>query len=719
MKKIIWILSAAILTINLCKTQAENDSLRMSFGIFANYALNFHSADFGKVPGCPSCNPGYESGSGSGYALGALFEYPMSDMFTIGARIAYFDLSAKLTKTENTTVIVEGSPVEGAFEHSLEATLTDFGFEPMVKVNIFKDLYVNLGLHAGFLTTKNYSQLEQIVKPDGVGTLIDSNGVDTKKRTRNEFSGELQSAASMLFMPFAGVSYTLPLNNSRTLILEPEAYFFLGVNNIVDDPLVNKWIPNSFRVGAALKYSPERGIPIIDKFEKIEKIDTIKIEDDFITQSAVIQGKFISKTETKMFDKVRLTQETVTRTDTLLIPKIFELKADITAVGVDDKGNETPMPLLVVEEFISSRLQPLLNYIFFDEGSSKLGNRYKKLEKSQVSKFNENQLFKATILQSYYHVLNVFGSRLKNNPKTELTIIGCNDGFSSEKNNLELSKARAETIKKYFEDVWGISQKRLNIETRNLPEKASTPISEPDKIIENRRVELYSKDYEISKPIFANDTLRKTNPPVLRFKPTATVQAGTSEWSVSARQAGTLLKIFDMNTPKVENLDWLVESDQSAVPIKELPLEYSIVVKDKRGKTVESSKKVISIDQITLQKKRKTQKSDKEIDSYSLILFDFDKADIAGMNRKIIDFIKDRIKPEATVTIKGYTDRTGEENYNRNLSQKRADGAMKLIGSKNATSQGIGEDELIYDNNLPEGRFYCRTVDIIVETPIK
>ncbi|MEI6089253.1 MAG: hypothetical protein WCR42_02265 [bacterium] len=33
--------------------------------------------------------------------------------------------------------------------------------------------------------------------------------------------------------------------------------------------------------------------------------------------------------------------------------------------------------------------------------------------------------------------------------------------------------------------------------------------------------------------------------------------------------------------------------------------------------------------------------------------------------------------------------------------------------------QGVGEDTLLYNNDVPEGRFYCRTVQIVVKTPIE
>jgi len=40
------------------------------------------------------------------------------------------------------------------------------------------------------------------------------------------------------------------------------------------------------------------------------------------------------------------------------------------------------------------------------------------------------------------------------------------------------------------------------------------------------------------------------------------------------------------------------------------------------------------------------------------------------------------------------------------------------INRKGASATGTGKQTLQFDNDLPEGRFYCRTVNVIVSTPI-
>ena len=66
-------------------------------------------------------------------------------------------------------------------------------------------------------------------------------------------------------------------------------------------------------------------------------------------------------------------------------------------------------------------------------------------------------------------------------------------------------------------------------------------------------------------------------------------------------------------------------------------------VEDAKHNIISTKQQSIEVEQITIQKKRSEKMFVEETDRYSLILFDFDKADIQGSNQKIIEFIKSRI----------------------------------------------------------------------------
>ena len=90
---------------------------------------------------------------------------------------------------------------------------------------------------------------------------------------------------------------------------------------------------------------------------------------------------------------------------------------------------------------------------------------------------------------------------------------------------------------------------------------------------------------------------------------------------------------------------------------------------------------------------------------------------LSEANRRIADFVKARISKESKVSILGYTDRIGSDDYNRQLSELRVRRTQQYLGIDKAEVHGLGRSALLYDNSLPEGRFYSRTVTVIVTTP--
>ncbi len=719
LKKMMFMFALLLLAVN---AKSEDTDGKFSYGLFGGYLINMHSADFKEIPDCPSCSPGYESGFGGGLGFGALFEYSIAPKFSLGARVAYNDISALLKREETTTIIVEGAPVDGIFEHTINATLATAGIEPMIRFEVIKNLRISLGIYASALIKAKYSQKEEITKPVGVGTFLDSTGKDTYKRTRNVVPDTtLSKAASLLLSPCVGLSYRLPMNKSKSLTLEPEIFYYMGLTNIVDDPIVTKWKANSIRLGLAVIYTPPKEKVYIRKFEKMYKIDTIEIKKDLITQSRFAKGIETKRTTENKEENIILTTETISRVDTVFVAKTYELTANISAVGVDADGKEVKNPKVIIEEFTSFKVKPLLNYIFFADNSSVLPTKYKSLSKLQAENFQINDLYAYEALDIYYNSLNVVGKRMTDNPKAKLTIVGCNADFGNEKGNKDLSAKRAAIIKDYLVNVWNIKEARLSVEARNLPEQASTPATDPERSEENRRVELYSDDYEILSPVFLADTIRTSNPPIVRFYPEVKSEAGVTSWSVIANQKLDNVEnsfVKDGSGIPPASIDWEVAGNSSLTPKKPLPINYFIKVKDKTGKEIQTIEKSLPFELVTIVRKREMGIQDKKIENFSLILFDFDKSVISGTNKKIVDMIKNRITKESIISIEGYTDRIGEDEYNMNLSEKRAFSAKDAIGRKDAKVKGIGEGKLLYDNNLPEGRFYCRTVDIRIETPL-
>ncbi len=103
------------------------------------------------------------------------------------------------------------------------------------------------------------------------------------------------------------------------------------------------------------------------------------------------------------------------------------------------------------------------------------------------------------------------------------------------------------------------------------------------------------------------------------------------------------------------------------------------------------------------------------------ILFETNKAELKpGAMRNLyplITFLKEH--PQRTLLIEGYTDSTGTDSYNLNLSQRRADAVLNFlsmngIGADRVKAQGYGKEYPVATNNNEAGRSQNRRVELII-----
>lgn len=697
---------------------AQNSEIDTKYGVYGGINYNVQIAEFKKLPGIPDCCPIFGNGDGMGFNIGVLYEHKLDDKFWLAGRLGIMTLDGQLIKDESIGVILNTGYVDGSIEHKIDSKIMNFGFEPSIMYTPIDKLYVSGGLRLGLNLTKTVDKVETLKSPAGSGTYVDSLGNDTHSRTRNAFNGDIPNAISFQAAIVGGVSYELPLNKQGNLTISPELSYYMPLTKLVEN---TDWKVSPIKLGVAIKYG--KMPPIVKKeiFRKDSKIDTVKIESPAIAQNMFKLGKDVVVNSSVETESEIITTETLTRVDSVFIAKIFNLSGSITAFGLDKDGNEIPNPIFKIEEFISNRLDPLLNYVFFEENSSDLPGRYKLISSVQTNSFELNQLFKESTFDIYHNLLNIVGKRLTVNPSANLTLVGCNSNNGEEKGATDLSQKRAETIKVYLTKVWNIADNRIKIEKRNLPEKVSTPKDDEEKSAENRRVEIYSDDSKILEPIFIEKIDRLSNPPFVRFKPTANAEAGLTKWTINASQKSDPSRSFtqsgESELPSV--VDWELGKSQITIPKSAEPLFYSLNLEDAKGNKKVIDNQTLPFQVISVQKKRTERIGDYEIERFSLILFDFDKANIEGSNKKIIDFISGRIKPESEIEIKGYTDRTGDSDYNKKLSEKRVDATRNALKRQDSKVEAVGEDMLLYNNDIPEGRFYCRTVEILVKTKVK
>ena len=678
----------------------------------AYYNYSMHNADFQNLSlQYYTCCPKYKTASGSGISLGGLFETNVSNIakgLSVGANLKYTILNADFAEVENIGN-VELRRNEYPYEtvkitsaeaiHNLQSNLQMINLVPYVSYDFFNNFVGFFGLNLGYMLDGQFSQYEELAKPDN---LVFSNGSKKRNEWYNQTIPNLNDfQIGLLF----GLGYKLPIGENTFIV--PRINYNLALTDVSNV----SWKPNYLQLGADIKFP-------FYKSEKAPKKELIYERDTIVERRYDISEDYIALE--KSFEDGGVVYETY---------KYYQkysarLQADFFAYGIDKDGNRQENPTIIVEEFYTVEGFPVLPNVYFKDGNSDLNKtRLHLIDKEEAKGFDEKKITSFNSLSVYYDILNIMGSRLKRNPNAKLIVAGYSSGTGADAQNSNIAQERANVVKNYLVNTWGINENRLIVETRKATTKTNNPNSMNDAIEENQCVELLpyngynTTTVPLYLPVVLSSIEREANPPAVEFVTNIDAEAGVNVYSLAVEQDNR--KVFEANG-RADNatLKWQIREEY--MPFTENSLNAVLNVKDNIGQTV-SAAKPLDIKQITVQSKKDRIEGDWRIDRYSLVLFNYDDANISYVDRQILSEIKKQIIKDsrAVVTVSGYADRTGNAEYNKNLAKRRCDEVCKFLDIKNAVIDPVGSDDLFFNNNLPEGRALSRTVKIEVRTPIK
>jgi outer membrane protein OmpA-like peptidoglycan-associated protein len=282
----------------------------------------------------------------------------------------------------------------------------------------------------------------------------------------------------------------------------------------------------------------------------------------------------------------------------------------------------------------------------------------------------------------------------------------------------------AENVRQYLVNTFGIDASRISVEGRDkplIPSEKPTSTQQLDLLREgDRRVDIVSNSPALllqvggkSSPYLKPVEISAIQEDPLDSHVIFNVDGATEslkQWSVDVTNEQGVVQHYGPYT-----------TDQASIPGKTIlgndaQGNYKIVMtgETKSGLTIQKESSV-SLTKVVNPKQEGLRYS---------ILYDFDQSKSVESYDKFLSEVVTPLIPEnSTVIIHGHTDIIGEENHNRILSVDRAKSAQQVI--ENALSKagkkgvkfetyGFGEDEgtAPFENDLPEKRFYNRTVII-------
>lgn len=637
-------------------------------GIVLHGGLDLHMTAFSRIPEAENCCPEFTGGQGRFFGLSAQYLSSLTPTMGLDIRVGYYSAGVDLATTESLPILNKGIPETATVRHDLAVATSMLAVDALGRFPISHRLHLLGGVTIGYNLSGTYDQKEVFVTP--ANATFAENG----QRVRNQRNGTLASLSGVYGGLTAGLAYEFAVNADNTAFIAPELLITFSPTNLLQQ---TSWLVQRARAGVAISFIPPA------------------VEDEL--------------SDIELFDIARNSPYRPSA-DAAAVPV-----PTVAVKGIDENGNVLPTSAVRIEEFSSNRVRPLLPYVFFDKGTHVLSPRYRQISKEQVEDYSLDNFYNLDAMVTYYQILNVVGKRMQQNPDAVLKLVGCRDK-SEESLSDELSKRRALVIKSYLVDTWRIDAARITTEDRGMPTSASSS-DDADGAAENMRVELSSNDPALLSPVGSRDTMRVFSPMGMRFVPQVQNGDQLKSWTLFVSQNDQIIKAMHGSSAVPSEIDWRIAETSRYIPRGTRNLEYMIVVQDSSGSVIPSESGSIPVSEVLLSDKAKTGGTDKSVDRFSLILFGFDRADISPDNQVLINEVKKSITSRSVVKVIGYSDRVGDAAYNLGLSEKRAKAVASALATERTSTLGVGETLPLYDNETPEGRFYSRTVEIIVETP--
>lgn len=621
----------------VCSSLVLHAQERVGYGLWAESALLMPNADFRAFPGVPSCCPAYIDGEGLGFLFGLSVDLPIVERLRLTFRAGYSLASSTLTREEE-TVVLGNRP--GVFTHSVDASLHDVVFEPLMRFAVAAPFWVTSGVLASFAIKRSFSQSEQITQPLDA---VFPNG----SSTQNEITdADIPNARAFGLSLLIGAGVDLPLNERATVVLSPEIMYSYGVTNLVDEV---SWKNNAVRIGATLTWMPILPVMMYERQDR-DVIDTVIRSSRKIVESVIVKGAVSTIEEVLVKDTLTITIHTNTRTDTLFIPDGYP--ADI---AVD--GEVSIFTLATVQQ----QFTPLLNTIYFDDGQEAIPDRYVRLGGGTTAAFADSMQQTRTLLEAHRSLLNIVGYRMQQGSRAVLTITGATSMEGADLVSPQIALRRAQVVRDYLETVWKIERDRIRVTAEDLPMKAARRGTAAGDA-ENRRVTITSTDDSILSPIKRVDT--------------SMYSSGIARASVTGQAAGQpgvlSVKVGDLEVWTDPPFERSLTPEQCRI-LNELDAVTLTASYTDEAARVTTTNRTIAV------REDRVYVRDSNVRRSTLAIFPIGTTSLDQPQKESLKEFARTIGPDDEVKVYGYADNVGDPLRNQQIATERAEAIARVL----------------------------------------
>ncbi len=248
-------------------------------------------------------------------------------------------------------------------------------------------------------------------------------------------------------------------------------------------------------------------------------------------------------------------------------------EAFIDLYSTDPYGRRMERATVGTREVLHRTSTALIPRIFFEPDSAALPAPYRSMSRNQTTAFHTDSLAGLDLPTVQRHLLDVIGLRMQGNPTVGISVLGTATGEEPEM----LAGARAESVRKYLKEVWGIDERRIRTGAaggRNgiAPQGAGrSALIRPDRP-------------EITAPLENRWLVEDLAVPTIGVDPRITTPAGLNQWTIMIRQGEHEIARYsslDEEEPEAIDLAFLLSDERTDSVLT--PLVAELAVEDSAG----------------------------------------------------------------------------------------------------------------------------------------
>ncbi len=536
------------------------------------------SGSFESIPGIPS--PGSLSFTSTGGTIGWWLRLGadgvITDYLRGGLRIGVASGSATYEAQETVPIAAEGGGVYRAtLTHTLATDITTVLVEPYVRYQPTSWLSVSVGLPLILAPSASYTQTMRFTDPPGLPFLDGRTEIVTA-------SGNIPNVTSAFGLQLS-VEGMFPILRETPLYAVPHIGYGAMFSALTSNGALQL---QSITVGIGVRYefpasadvmptesaTLEQTVPLPRRVRVVR--DTSVDLSSQVTEPRTVLASVRTDTVEQIVNSERVNLVTTYESYRTVLPRPPALlRSSLRLAFEHEDGRVSDDANIRAQRVRLTRSVPFMPLVVFDEGAAEIPDRYIRLTQSAAAQWKELSAIFDTPIHWQYNVLNVVGSRMRNQPTATIALLTYDDGTDAGKG---LAEQRIESVQRYLFTVFGIAPRRITtqIGRGQASQQPWVLITDASRVL--------------LKPITGTVMQNVSRLPRVKIIPDVVAESGITSWSVNVFQSGRTIRSFSDSGAVPASITWNMEDNVSADEVLSQQVLVDLRVTDSEGASTRS-----------------------------------------------------------------------------------------------------------------------------------